>query len=329
MQFVPSPEFTFDNPVQAEKLARGCYANGFDDARRLRFLVGANLKEWSVYDQPPGPTRQWNRAGLFVKAYMKHQGSDSWSDAQMNAELRKVVAWWRKSDPDFGVVRNIESQGCHEPSSDTAQMLARLWGAEYLWHLVPPGDEVERGPPELAAWLETACRHTKVAKADFSQQYLRIFERFGESERYSRAHAGITAADIKTVFEETRPHVASVALEEKATEYDLHGACGIITFAIVNRTLEALLRFKWMKKNVFIDIDLMSSAVLQKVRHRTQPWILLHGRVWHVIHRDRAWTTTVALDAIHKWFQCVGGSFWDGQNDYVFARLPSNFPFGK
>jgi len=355
------------NELRATEVLMGGLFAGAEE--EVRDCVGCNHEEWRVYSQPSGPTVRWNLGAMFVREYLKDvpaapamtEAAPSGLGLDVIEEPRSLLDFhdiclavasnWRRNPfaPEFWrAVRHLEQEvgaaidaECPSPDLPNVAMaidicgtLGYLWALEYLQKKVLPPDVEEM--PELAGegaletWIATERERALMAKIAMKRPIVGACVFPGELELYARCNGGIFASDLSTAVEDTRPYVAHKALVEAAEDLDLSLGCGVVVMHLVNRFLLAALHFPWVTHNVHIDVEFMGNARHRDVCHRTQPWILLLGNQWHVIHRARAWHSTSPYRTVLMWWQCfleeaADGHFRAGWEEWDLGHL-EKFP---
>jgi hypothetical protein len=189
---------------------------------------------------------------------------------------------------------------------DMCSIIGYIWAQEYLLNKILPQDieEAPEMPNEelLRNWITEQHRRAILTKITMTRQLLGACIYPGEKERHARKNNGVFASDLTTVLEETRPYIATKAMVERCEVLDIDFGCGVLVMHLINRYLMAALKLPWATHNVFIDVEFMDKKKHESVKHRTQPWIILLGSTWYVIHRQRAWKTLDPYRAALLWF---------------------------
>ena len=303
--------------------------------KELRDCVGFHHEGWrDLSYQRAGLGSGWDLNSLFVLSYLKNFPSEEIPKSLIDYQdeiLTLARSWRENSFPSsfFRDLRVFETRlAAAIPASkaedapvalDICCVLSYFWAQEYIFRILPASHEapVFKGEKALQDWANQEKERVKMTQLQMSGPLLRASVLPGELEQYSRKNGGVQASDISVALENTRPYVAHKALVEVCDSLSLTHGRGMLVFQLVSRHLASTLNFTWARYNVFLDYEFMSEDKHSEFRHRTQPWIILMGSTWVVVHKERSYQTDSPYRAILTWFSLLEEPvFWMNMNEW-------------
>lgn len=329
-------------------------AKGFvGPPENVRDLVGRHCNRWLVYDLPDEAS-QWCLASLWVFAYLRHFHTEDkvmppvdWklfddfrTPIDICDAIRCITVQWRSTHQvNWNYLRTLEDtvrrmlamEWNDDELHDVLTILARLWGAEYLFKRLGLS-KAREGHLEVEdnAWITKQKNSVKRARQTrrLVQQLLRSEMWLGEMERYARAHGGIIANDNSSIMDFTRTHVQSRAMANSAGSLDL--TFSMMPCLLVDHVMKTTLNLDWLDHCVVIDFDLMNHDRMDAIMYRDMPWLLLFAGDWYVFQETRSWKAETCGQAVRRWFLLLedtkayvhGIEEWDLRSFYDDESFP-------
>lgn len=276
-----------------------------------------------------------------------------------------IATRWRTTTvtgQHFLFVRNLErlvaQRVSHEWLGDDysriLDILVFLWGAEYVGFVdtnILNCDESnifsapEAKEAQMMAWVHNEATTAKGTPSQKSHKHM-FFEAEawpGEPEAYSRHSAGVEASTYEDIVSKERTHVQFTCIERGVERYQLHVGAGILNIYLMNAHIKAEFGFDWITDCFFVERELMSPLIKDRLMCRGVYSIVLFGGRYYVLDKDRSATLCASpVSALYLWFKKTkaaslaadkdGPVVFDAiENVHVIQRMYADpdFPFAE